>query len=447
VIALFCAAVALVADDGTQLKAAPRASAAIQARLSRGDWLEIRGEAPGWLKVYDRRRERPGYVRPSEVRVHGDGPEDAPALRAVIGFLRDAPSWEPLGIAYVALWQRTGTREGDAEVEDALGAMAARLGERIALGVGRPGHRETAQQYGVRYVDVDRGGRMVPCYDGDAFRRVLALRSATAAQRARAVLGLTGAGCLDSSASHRSIAAWQEWRLEVLAQVDDAKAPAPLGEQVRLRRAEALSHLAWWRARLGQDGATPASEAIRQLSLVDAGKLGDAGAVRDAAALRVAASRFAAEKIPARSPVSIALRRPGETCVTAAGVERCAYAQVWAASARAARGVVVVAVQPLPSWTELWVFTARNGKSQLAVLPPAAVDPEVGYVETAGISADGTRMAVVREALVAGRLTRRFQVVRTRDLKVLSSAREPSLARGFSTLASASWTASALALR
>ena len=80
-IALLCAAVALVADDGTQLKAAPRASAAIQARLSRGDWLEIRGEAPGWLKVYDRRRERPGYVRPSEVRVHGDGPDDAPALR------------------------------------------------------------------------------------------------------------------------------------------------------------------------------------------------------------------------------------------------------------------------------------------------------------------------------------------------------------------------------
>ena len=39
------------------------------------------------------------------------------------------------------------------------------------------------------------------------------------------------------------------------------------------------------------------------------------------------------------------------------------------------------------------------------------------------------------------------QVVRTRDLKVLSSAREPSLARGFSRLASASWTESALALR
>jgi hypothetical protein len=441
VIAIVCTAFALVADDGTHLRAAPRASSAIQATLSRGDWLEVRGEAPGFWKVYDHRRERPGYVRPSEVRLQGDGPEDVPALRAVIAFLRDAPSYEPLGIAYVALWQRTGSQEGAAEVHDALGAMADRLAERIAQGTGRPSHRETAEQYGVRYLDVDRGGRVVPCYDGDAYRRVLALPAATAAQRARAALGLTRAGCFDSSARPTEVAAWQEWRLQVLAQVDDA--PAPLGEQVRLRRAEALAHLAWWRARQGGDASGAASESIRELALVDAAKLGDAAVLRDAAALRVAASRFAAEKSPFRL-LRISAGRPGETCVGALGVERCTYGQVWAASARAARDVVVVAVQPLPSWTELWVFTARG----CAVLPPAAVDPGVGYVETAGMSADGTRIAVVREAMVpSGKVLRRFQVLRTRDLKVLSSAREPSLARGFQKLASASWTASALALR
>ena len=440
-IALLCTAVALVADDGTHLRAAPRASSAIQATLSRGDWLELRGEAPGFLKVYDHRRERPGYVLPSEVRLQGDGLEDAPVLRAVIAFLRDAPSYEPLGIAYVALWQRTGSQEGAAGVHDALGVMADRLAERIAQGVGRPSYRETAQQYGVRYLDVDRGGRVVPCYDGDAYRRVLALPAATAAQRARAALGLTRAGCFDSSARPTEVAAWQEWRLQVLAQVDDA--PAPLGEQIRLRRAEALAHLAWWRARQGEDGAAAASEAVRQLSLVDAAKLGDGAAFRDAAALRVAASRFAAEKARP-SPLTIAPGGPGETCASAFGKERCTYGQVWAASARASRGVAVVAVQPLPSWTELWVFTARGA----AVLPPAAVDPGIGYVETAGISADGTRIAVVREAMVtSGRLLRRFQVLRTRDLKVLSNAREPFLARGFQKLASASWTASALALR
>jgi len=441
VIALLCTAVALVADDGTQLRAAPRASSAIQATLSRGDWLELRGEAPGWVKVYDRRRERPGYLRPAEIHVHGDGPEDAAALRTLIAFLRDAPSYEPLGIAYAALWQRTGSQEGAADVQDALGAMADRLAERIALGIGRPSHRETAQQYGVRYADVDRGGRVVPCYEGDAWRRVLALPGATEAQRARAALGLTRAGCLESAAGQRQIAAWQEWRLEVLSQVDGA--PAPLGEQIRLRRAEALAHLAWWRGRQGEDGAAAASEAIRELSLVDAAKLGDGAALRDAAALRVAASRFAAEK-SSSGLLRISAGRPGETCVRALAVERCTYGQVWAASARASRGVVVVAVQPLPSWTELWVFTARGA----AVLPPAAVDPGVGYVETAGISADGTRIAVVREAMVpSGKLLRRFQVLRTRDLKVLSSAREPSLARGFQKLASASWIASALALR
>jgi hypothetical protein len=444
VIALVCAAVALVADDGTQLRAAPRASSAIQARLSRGDWLEVRGETPGWLKVYDRRRERPGYVRPAEVRVHGDGAEEAPALRAVIAFLRDAPSYEPLGIAYVALWQRTGSREGAAEVEDALGAMADRLAERIALGVGRPSHRETAQEYGVRYVDVDRGGRVVPCYDGDAWRRVLTIPGATPAQRARAALGLTRAGCLESAAGQRQIASWQQWRLEVLAQVDDA--PPPLGEQIRLRRAEALAHLAWWRAQKGEDGSAAAAEAIRQLALVDAARLGDGTAARDAAALRVAASRFAAEKSSSRW-LRIAPGRPGETCVSALGIERCTYGQVWAGSARASREVVVVAVQPLPAWTELWVFTSRAGKGRVAVLPPAAADPEVGYVDAAGISADGTRIAVVREALVGGRLFRRFQMVRSRDLRVLSSAREAALARGFTGLASASWMASALALR
>jgi hypothetical protein len=215
-----------------------------------------------------------------------------------------------------------------------------------------------------------------------------------------------------------------------------------------LRRAEALSHLAWWRTRQGGDGGAAASEAIRQLSLVDAGKLGDAAAARDLAALHVASSRFAAERIgPGALPLGINPGRPGETCLHAFGVERCTYAQVWAASARGARGMIVVAVQPLPSWTELWVFTGHGGKGRVAILPPAAADPDIGYVETAGISGDGTRMAVVREALIGGRLLRRFQVVRTRDLKVLSSGREPSLARGFSSLASAWWTANALALR
>ena len=52
--------VALVADDGTALRSAADDSAPAQAMLYRGDWLEVRGEAPGFLKVWDHRHERPG---------------------------------------------------------------------------------------------------------------------------------------------------------------------------------------------------------------------------------------------------------------------------------------------------------------------------------------------------------------------------------------------------
>ena len=65
--------VALVADDGTVLRSAADDAAPAQAMLYRGDWLEVRGEAPGFLKVWDHRRERPGYVRPTALRLHRAG--------------------------------------------------------------------------------------------------------------------------------------------------------------------------------------------------------------------------------------------------------------------------------------------------------------------------------------------------------------------------------------
>ena len=62
--------VALVADDPAILRNAPRDDAPAQSTLWRGDWLEVRGEAAGFLRVYDHRHERPGYIRPTIVRVH-----------------------------------------------------------------------------------------------------------------------------------------------------------------------------------------------------------------------------------------------------------------------------------------------------------------------------------------------------------------------------------------
>ena len=62
------ATLAIVAQDQTALRAAPRDSAQQQTVLTQGDTLEVRGEKQDFLQVYDHRRERAGYVRASQVR-------------------------------------------------------------------------------------------------------------------------------------------------------------------------------------------------------------------------------------------------------------------------------------------------------------------------------------------------------------------------------------------
>ena len=88
--------VALVADDGVALRSAPDDGAPAQATLFRGDWLEVRAEVPGFLKVWDHRHERPGYVRPTSVRVYTADDGSADELRAVIRFVRSTPGLEAL---------------------------------------------------------------------------------------------------------------------------------------------------------------------------------------------------------------------------------------------------------------------------------------------------------------------------------------------------------------
>ncbi len=79
--------VALVAEDPAVLRNAPRDNAPAQATLWRGDWLEVRGESAGFLKVYDHRHERPGYVRPAQVRTYRVDESSAPELASVVRFL------------------------------------------------------------------------------------------------------------------------------------------------------------------------------------------------------------------------------------------------------------------------------------------------------------------------------------------------------------------------
>jgi len=101
---------AVIAGDHVVLRASPGRTAAQQAVLWRGDWLEVRGEQRGWLKVYDHRHERPGWVAEATARTVELEDRAAPALRAVVEFLRDAPGSESLGIAYAGLYMKVAPR-------------------------------------------------------------------------------------------------------------------------------------------------------------------------------------------------------------------------------------------------------------------------------------------------------------------------------------------------
>ena len=120
--------IALCADDPAVLRNAPRDDAPAQATLWRGDWLEVRGETAGFLRVYDHRRERPGYVRPASVRVYRLEAASTAELAAIVRFLRDGAGNESLGIGYAALALRAAPAGMDtSEILASIGTMAERL--------------------------------------------------------------------------------------------------------------------------------------------------------------------------------------------------------------------------------------------------------------------------------------------------------------------------------
>ena len=59
---------AIVVQDQSSLRAAPRDSAQQQTVLWQGEVLEVRGERMDYLQVWDHKRERGGFIRASEVR-------------------------------------------------------------------------------------------------------------------------------------------------------------------------------------------------------------------------------------------------------------------------------------------------------------------------------------------------------------------------------------------
>jgi hypothetical protein len=450
---------AVIAGDHVVLRASPARTAAQQAVLWRGDWLEVRGEQRGWLKVYDHRHERPGWVaRPAARTVELDE-ASAPALRAVVEFLRDAPGSESLGIAYAGLYMKVAPRGGiDASLLVALGTMADRLGHR-ASSEAADGHAaqqlEVAQSWGIGFASVERAEGIRTCYDGAAFRQALALAPA-AADLATAVLGLTDPACEPRILGATERRVRDEAALDLLGRVDPTRVAGPVGNRIRIRRAIVGARLAWALGRGGDPTAGKIAEAaVAAFARVDRPELADDDvADHEAAALEVAASRWAAGvAAPVRKGdprLAVTPGEPGETCVALDdSPAHCTHGQVWASSLRVApdHAAAVLAIEPLPGWLELWLFRRAAGSWTLDVLAPATEGPDLGYVELAGWSGDSARAVIVREAREAGAIRRTYQVIKLDSLAVEhQSARLADLGPGRAWLLP-EWRGRTLALR
>lgn len=470
--------VAIVTQDQAALRAAPRESAVQQAVLWQGDSLEIRATKGDYLQVYDHRRERAGYIRASQVRQQTLQPENAPELLAVVRFLRDTPGAEALGIGYAAAYLKAAPADAiNAEVFDALGTFAERLAKRATVRQGKApdtsvaAHLEVAAAYGVRMLSFERDEQLQLCYNGDAFRRVLAL-PASDQQKAQAALALTRHDCVAPALTPTERLAVDHWRAEVLDRVETTRLPEVLKNRLHLRRAGVWASLAWQRARRSEAGAGPVTaagkRAVDELAAINRSELAetDAATYSDAA-IRVGASRWAAEPpagtMPsATAPSSLGIAtspgQPGETCVHLvdsrhdakhALLTRCTYGIVWTASAAAhPQGTALaLAVQPLDGWREMWVFRQEPTGWKVDVVPPATVQPTLGYVEFAGWVPGSGQMLTAREAKVDGRYKLSFELLNPSTLEIDRWADKPASLSAFQRWQAPAWKARTVSIR
>jgi hypothetical protein len=472
---------AIVGQDQVALRATPATTSIAHAQLWQGELVEVRGRHAGQLQVYDHRLERAGYIREADAHIVGTGAADAPELLAVLRFLRDTPGAESLGIAYAAAYFKAAPAAGlTPEVFDALGVMAERLAHGASLRQGKvdaaTAHMDVATQYGVKFVSYTGskgpgGSESVQlCYDGEAFRHVLSMdaaganATASADQRARAVLALTRPECVDPALSPSARRAADQERAALLDKVDTgAQVQTPLGNRLHVRRAGAWSAIAFDKSRAGEPAQAAAQRAIDELAAVDKSELRESDlADYGEAAIRVAVVRWAAEAAaPATTRLQIQLQTgaSGQTCVhlidhfaktPTSLAEHCTYGTVWPASAKAMPEgrALALTVEPLDGWAELWVWHQETDGWKLDIVTPESSGSGLGYVEWAGWSpASRGKLLVVRETMAGGRIKRRFEVLRTDTLVAEKSASDPGQLAAFGLWSDNTWKQATVSLR
>lgn len=452
----------LVSQD-SPLRGAPRDTASLQAQMGRGEALEIRGERGDHWQVWDYRRERGGWLRKGQVLVlpRADAGGGATAeLLAQLRLARQQWGTEGLGLGLAAAYVQAATPTelagpGGAEALDALGTFAERIADRASLPNAKLGEGQLAAQmdvaarYGLKFEQLDaEDGRVQVCFEGDAFRRVLAT-AASPEQRVRAALALTRPDCLNPRATVREQEARDQWRQQVLAQVDAATLPVHWKNRLLMRRASVAASLAFAQARRG-DAVQPL-QALTEFAGIVPTELteDDQGSYADAA-MRVNAARWLGTAATPRDfgAVQLALEpgADGQRCVVLKeggkpAARRCSFGQVALASASLNREgrALALAVQPLDGWRELWLFLKDKDGWRVDVMPPAPAQPGLGVAEFAGWVPGGQQLLVAREFRAEGRYRRSFEVVTLAGLVTEKQSPEPALLGAFQRWSDPAW--------
>jgi len=449
----------LVVQD-SPLRGAPRDTASLQAQMARGEALEIRAERGDHFQVWDYRRERGGWMRKGQVLVMPRGEGASTELLSQLRLARQQWGTESLGLGLAAAYVQAATPAelagpGGAEALDAMATFAERMADRASQPAAKPTEGQLAAQmdvaarYGLKFEQFDaEEGRVQVCYDGEAFRRVL-VTAASPEQRVRAALALTRPDCLNPRATPREAEARDQWRQQVLAQVDAATLAPHWKNRLLMRRASVAASLAFAQQRRGAGGE--AAPALAEFAGIVPTELteDDQAAYADAA-MRVNAARWLGTASTARDfgTVQLALQpgADGERCVELkeAGklaARRCSFGQVALASASLNREgrALAMAVQPLDAWRELWLFIKDRDGWRIEVMPPAPAQPGLGVAEFAGWVPGGAQMLLAREFRAEGKYRRSFEVVSLANLATERQSPEPALLGAFQRWSDPAW--------